>query len=156
LGNAGRGSGLTLFGDRTGGGGACRVSVRADGDGDDGAGTGTGAGSDTTFAVGSGCGTGSGGASTTAALVTMGVGVGCVVDPLGPGATSKGPGRDTLSTTAPASATMTAITGSGHHRRARGSAATTRSTAGTSVDPPPDVIEQPVGQCDGVGLEPVY
>jgi hypothetical protein len=30
---------------------------------------------------------------------------------------------------------MTAITGSGHHRRARGSAATTRSTAGTSPRP---------------------
>jgi hypothetical protein len=85
-----------------------------------------------TFAVASGSETGSGGASTTGTLVTIGVGTRCVGDPFGPGAMSPGPGHDSISTTAPASATMAATTGNGHHRRARGTDST-GSTAGTSA-----------------------
>jgi hypothetical protein len=137
LGNAGRGSGLTLFGERRVGVGACRVSGWADGDVDGGgkAGTDTGAGSGTTFAVeavGSGGAGSSGGASTTGALVTTGVGVGCVVDPLGAGATSTGPGHDRISATAAAIATTAAVTSSGHHLRARATGSTD-SAAGTAV-----------------------
>jgi hypothetical protein len=135
LGNTGRGSGLTLFGERRVGIGACPVSGWADGDGDGGgeAGTETGSGSGASFgitvAVTSGVAVTAGGASTTGTLVTIGVGTGFVADALGPGAMSAGPGHDWMSTTAPASAAMTPTTGNGHHRRARD----TGSTAGTSV-----------------------
>jgi hypothetical protein len=136
LGNAGRGSGLTLFGDRTVGAGASRASGLLDGGGASGGGEGDGtgtdtdtcAGSNTTFAVTSGGATNAG-ASVTGALVTIGVGTRCVVEPLGPGATSPGPGHDWITATAPVSATITATTGNGHHRRARG----TGSAAGSSV-----------------------